>query len=213
MSDFEKLRIQMVSKQLVQRDIHNKRVIAAMRRVPREYFVAAEWRDRAYSDQPLPIAANQTISQPHVVAYMIEALAPDTSSKVLEVGAGSGYAAAVLAEISNEVYAIERIGELVQSASSNLQKCGYENVHLLHDDGTSGWPEEAPFDAILVSAAPAEVPEALKSQLNIGGRMVIPVGERTSIQQLIRITRRSEDEFYEEELAAVRFVPLISDDD
>lgn len=212
MPDFEKMRTQMVTNQLVEMGIFDQRVIEAMRRVPRQEFVLADWREHAYENRPLPIAANQTISQPHVVAYMIEALAIDETSKVLEIGAGSGYAAAVLAEIANEVYAIERIEELVQSASSALRKCSYHNVQVRHDDGTRGWPEKAPFDAILVSAAAANVPATLKEQLKIGGRMVLPVGGRISIQQLIKITRREEDRFDEEQLAAVRFVPLISDD-
>lgn len=210
--DFDKMRAQMVSSHLANRGIRDQRVIDAMGNVPRELFVPESYRDLAYADRPLPIAAEQTISQPHVVAYMIEALAIEKPARVLEIGAGSGYAAAVLSELAGEVFAVERIDELAKHAASNLQAGGFENVHIKHGDGTSGWPEHAPYDAILVSAAAPVVPEALKMQLKTGGRMVVPVGNRISIQQLIRITRLDETGFAEEELAAVRFVPLISDE-
>ncbi len=210
--DFEEMRTRMVSSQLANRGIRDQRVIDAMAKVPRELFVPESYRDLAYADRPLPIAAEQTISQPHVVAYMIEALAIEKQAKVLEVGAGSGYAAAVLSKLAGEVFAIERIDELAQHAASNLQAGGYMTVHVKHGDGTLGWPEHAPYDAILVSAAASTVPEALKMQLKTGGKMVVPVGSRISIQQLIRITRLDETGFAEEELAAVRFVPLISDE-
>jgi protein-L-isoaspartate(D-aspartate) O-methyltransferase len=159
----------------------------------------------------LPIDAEQTISQPYIVAFMVEALGLVGGEKVLEIGAGSGYAAAVLAEIAGEVYAIERIGQLAEKAAANLNHAGYRNVHVLHDDGTRGWEEEAPFDAILVSAGAPEVPEALKHQLAPGGRLVIPIGRDRFAQELIRITRGERAQFDREDLADVRFVPLIGE--
>jgi len=211
MINFEMKRQHMVDSQIVARGVRDIKVINAMSLVPREKFVPTHLRHLAYSDGPLPIDADQTISQPYIVAFMVEALGLAGGEKVLEVGAGSGYAAAVLAEIAGEVYSIERIGQLAHKATANLHDAGYQNVHILHDDGTRGWEVEAPFDAILVSAGAPEVPEFLKDQLAVGGRMVIPVGRTRRAQELIRITRRSATEFDREDLADVRFVPLIGD--
>ena len=209
MTDLEKQRTAMVEEQILARGVRDTRVLDAMRNVPREAFLPKDLHDLAYADSPLPIAAGQTISQPYIVAFMVEALALTGGEKVLEIGAGSGYAAAVLAEIADEVYAIERIGQLAEKAATHLMDAGYENVHILHDDGTKGWFDEAPFDAILVSAGAPHVPESLKSQLAQGGRMVIPVGHDARAQELIRITRRDKGQFDREDLADVRFVPLI----
>jgi protein-L-isoaspartate(D-aspartate) O-methyltransferase len=178
MTDYRSLRRDMVSRQIESRGVRDQRVLEAMRKVPREAFVPTLLRAKAYADHPLLIAEGQTISQPYIVAYMIEALDLKGGEKVLEIGAGSGYAAAVLAEIAGEVYAIERIGQLAQKAASNLIDAGYHNVHILHADGTKGWVEEAPFDAILVSAGAPFIPETLKNQLATGGRMVVPVRPR-----------------------------------
>lgn len=211
MNDFSRLRADMVSNQIYARGVRDELVLEAMRKVPREEFVPAHLRNDAYADCPQPIAEGQTISQPYIVAYMVEALALRGGEKVLEVGAGSGYAAAVLAEIAGEVYAIERIGQLAESAASNLIDAGYDNVHVLHADGTRGWLDEAPFDAILVSAGGPVVPESLKSQLAPGGRMVVPVGTDLRSQELVRVTRREKGQFDREDLADVRFVPLIGE--
>jgi protein-L-isoaspartate(D-aspartate) O-methyltransferase len=210
MVDLEKQRRErMVVEQILARGVRDKRVLDAMSKVSREAFVPENVRNLAYEDRPLPIAAGQTISQPYIVAYMIEALVLKGGEKVLEIGAGSGYAAAVLAEIAGEVYTIERIDQLAEKAASNLIDEGYENVHILHADGTIGWRDESPFDAILVSAGAPEIPLALKQQLAIGGRMVIPVGADSRAQELIRITRVDENGYDREDLADVRFVPLI----
>jgi protein-L-isoaspartate(D-aspartate) O-methyltransferase len=179
--------------------------------VPRELFVPPWLAAEAYDDTPLPIGSGQTISQPYIVAFMIEALGLRGGEKVLEIGAGSGYAAAVLAQIAGDVYTIERIGELAARANENLANAGYQHVHVRHADGTQGWAEQAPFDAILVSASTPDVPSALLHQLKIGGRMVIPVGDNRSSQELVRITRMGEEDFEQEDIADVRFVPLIGD--
>jgi protein-L-isoaspartate(D-aspartate) O-methyltransferase len=209
MPDFQQLRDAMVVEHLVNRGISNPAVLAAMGRVPRELFVPPDARDAAYADSPLRIGAGQTISQPYIVAFMIEALQLRATDKVLEIGAGSGYAAAVLAEIAGSVYAIERIATLVAQARANLAAAGCTDVHLRHGDGTEGWPEAAPFDAILVSAGAPDVPATLEHQLAVGGRMVVPVGADPTGQVLLRITRQSETEFRREDLSDVRFVPLI----
>ena len=182
-----------------------------MGKVRREAFVPPDVRELAYGDTPLPIGAGQTISQPYIVAYMVEALSIRHSDKVLEIGAGSGYAAAVLAELADEVYAIERVTELAESAAAHLRAEGYDNVHILNADGTRGWAEHAPFDAILVSAGAPVVPESLKDQLAVDGRMVIPIGADQRAQELIRITRCADGTFEIEDLADVRFVPLIGE--
>ncbi len=211
MVDFAEQRERMVADQIAARGVRDSKVLDAMRKVRREFFVSADARELAYHDTPLPIAAGQTISQPYIVAYMAESLVLRGGEKVLEIGAGSGYAAAVLAEIAGEVYAIERVGELARAAAERLQEVGYENVHILHADGTRGWLEQAPFDAILVSAGAPVVPENLKSQLAVGGRMVVPVGSSKRAQELLRITNLGNGKFDREDLADVRFVPLIGE--
>lgn len=210
-NDFAARRDDMVDRQLAARGVRSGKVLDAMRSVPREEFVPPNVREFAYQNSPLPIGSGQTISQPYIVAFMIEALGLRGDERILEVGAGSGYAAAVLGQIANEVYAIERIPELAQGAAATIAKLGYDNVEIRHGDGTRGWPEHAPFDAIVVAAGGRYVPDALRQQLRIGGRLVIPVGHHESFQELVRITRRDEQEFEQENLAAVRFVPLISD--
>lgn len=204
-------RQRMVEEQIAARGVRDQRVLDAMLNVEREAFVPEEERELAYSDMPLPIASGQTISQPYIVAFMAEALALRGGEKVLEIGAGSGYAAAVLAELAGEVFAIERIGELARSAAEHLSAAGYDNVHVLNADGTRGWADEAPFDAILVSAGAPVVPESLLAQLAVGGRLVVPVGSTKQVQELLRITNRGDGEFDREDLADVRFVPLIGE--
>lgn len=209
MNKIESRRYRMVDEQIKARGVRSEAVLDAMRRVAREKFVPANQRERAYEDTPLPIAAGQTISQPYIVAYMVEALHLQPGAKVLEIGAGSGYAAAVLAEVAGEVYSIERIESLAANASSILAELGYDNVHIINADGTLGWKEAAPYDAIVVTAGAPHVPESLKYQLKIGGCLVIPVGGTERSQELLRITREGEDKFLTEDLADVRFVPLI----
>jgi protein-L-isoaspartate(D-aspartate) O-methyltransferase len=199
----------MIDAQLARRGIQDRYVIAAMGKVPREVFVAAALEEFAYADAPLPIGEEQTISQPYVVALMIEAAAVEPGDCVLEVGAGSGYAAAVLSQIANAVYAIERHPSLVEAARARFARLGYDNIEIRVGDGTLGWAQAAPFDAILVSAGGPKVPPALKQQLAIGGRLVIPVGECGRRQSLLRVTRTAEAAFEEENLGSVKFVPLI----
>jgi len=202
----------MVRYQIAARGVRSEPVLEAMRTVPREEFLPENLREFAYDDSPLPIAAGQTISQPYIVAFMVEALNLRGGERVLEIGAGSGYAAAILAQIAARVYSIERIAELAKGAASTLVRLGYDNVEIRHADGTRGWPEEAPFDAIVVAAGGPEVPESLKQQMKIGGRLIIPVGRTPEIQELVRVTRVSDDEFETEDLADVRFVPLLGEE-
>lgn len=205
----DKLREKCVRDQIAARGVSDRLVLDAMRTVRRELFVAKGDANRAYEDRPLPIGAGQTISQPYIVAVMIEALQLKGGERVLEIGAGSGYATAVLAEIAAEVFSIERIGELARLAEQNLTKAGCRNVQVRHADGTEGWPEAAPFDAILVSAGGPSVPRPLMRQLAIGGRMVVPVGREPRAQDLIRVRRLGDDTFEQDDLGKVRFVPLI----
>ncbi len=209
MSNFKKLRQQMIDDQLVARGLHDQTVLNALNAVPREVFTPTDLIESAYRDAPLPIEENQTISQPYIVALMTAALELKPAHRVLEVGTGSGYAAAVLGEICENVYTIERHKTLADTAQLKLKETGYTNVHVKHGDGTLGWPEEAPFDAIIVAAGGPEVPQTLKEQLAIGGRMVIPVGQSLNLQKLVRIRRISKDEYKTEDLGGVRFVPLI----
>jgi protein-L-isoaspartate(D-aspartate) O-methyltransferase len=199
----------MVEAHIRARGVRDEKVLSAMIKVPRERFVPREYRHLAYDDAPLPIGENQTISQPYIVAYMIEALALKGGERALEIGAGSGYAAAVLAQICRDVFAIERIEKLSVTSAETLRELGIKNIHTRFADGSSGWPEQAPFDAIIVSAGAPLIPAALKKQLAIGGRMVVPVGKDLRAQELVRVTRVSEDEYLREDIADVRFVPLI----
>src|SRR5271165_439598 len=210
--DFDQLRNEMVEKALVARGVRSALVLNAMRSVPREAFLPAQLREFAYEDAPLPIEEGQTISQPYIVAFMTEALALRGGEKVLEIGAGSGYAAAILSEIAGDVYTVERHGPLAEKAAATLADLGYDNVHVLHGDGTKGWPEHAPYDAIVVAAGGPQVPESLKEQLKVGGRLVIPIGADQRSQELVRVTRVSKNEYRSEDIADVRFVPLIGEE-
>lgn len=209
MSHFKKLRQQMIDDQLVARGLQDQTVLDALNSVPREAFTPADLIESAYRDSPLPIEENQTISQPYIVALMTAALELKADDRVLEVGTGSGYAAAVLGEICEHVYTIERYKTLADTAQARLNKTGYTNVQVKHGDGTLGWVDQAPFDAIIVAAGGPEVPQTLKEQLAISGRMVIPVGSSLSLQKLVRVRRLSENEYETEDLGSVRFVPLV----
>ncbi|MFQ5876954.1 MAG: protein-L-isoaspartate(D-aspartate) O-methyltransferase [Acidobacteriota bacterium] len=202
---FVRARQRMVREQIEARGIRDPRVLEAMRRVPRHLFVPEPWRSRAYEDGPLPIGEGQTISQPYIVAFMTEALRPRSTDRILEVGTGSGYQAAVLASIVARVFTVEILPGLGEQARRLLHELNYDNVEVRIGDGHAGWPEHAPFDAIIVTAAPEEVPPALIDQLVTGGRLVIPVGRRE--QHLIRLTRTAEG-VERETLLPVRFVPL-----
>ena len=210
--DFARLRDEMVEKAVFRRGVRSELVLNAMRAVPREAFLPDQLREFAYQDSPLPIEEGQTISQPYIVAFMTEALALQGGERILEIGAGSGYAAAVLSRIAGDVYTVERIGQLAEKAASTLADLGYHNVHVRHEDGTKGWPEHAPYDGIVVAAGGPEIPESLKEQLKIGGRLVIPVGRDPRVQELVRVTRISENRYDREDLADVRFVPLIGEE-
>jgi len=209
MNKFKNLREQMIEHQLIARGLRDQTVLNAVGAVQREEFIPSDLVEFAYSDSPLPIAASQTISQPYIVALMTAALELKPDERVLEVGTGSGYAAAVLSEIAKEVYTIERHKILANTARKRLERLNYKNILVFYGDGTLGWPEYAPFDAIVVTAGGPDVPETLKRQMAIGGRLVIPVGAFLHVQQLLRIRRISEDEYKEEDLGSVRFVPLI----
>ncbi len=207
--DFELARRRMVENQLIARGVRDPKVLGAMGKVRRERFTPPELRDSAYGDHPLPIGHDQTISQPYIVGYMTEALELTGEEKVLEIGTGSGYQAAVLAEIVKEVYTVERIAALSRGAREVLLELGYGNIFFKIHNGTHGWPEHAPFDAILVTAAAPEVPEPLIEQLKEGGHLVIPVGDRFS-QDLIRATK-SGGKAIREDLGGVRFVSLLGE--
>lgn len=210
--NFERQRADMVRRQIAARGVSSERVLAAMSKVRREGFVPSYLGEFAYDDAPLPIEEEQTISQPYIVAFMVEALELDGHERVLEIGTGSGYAAAVLAEVAREVYTIERHEKLARSAEARLSEEGYGGVSVRCGDGTLGWPEAAPFDAIVVAAGGPAIPDSLREQLAIGGRLVIPVGEHVGQQTLRRITRLGVDEFRDEDLGGVRFVPLIGEE-
>ncbi|MBP8985127.1 MAG: protein-L-isoaspartate(D-aspartate) O-methyltransferase [Syntrophobacterales bacterium] len=204
--------MRMVDTQLRSRGIKDRRVLKAMEKIPRHLFVDEALQDQAYNDSPLPIAENQTISQPYMVALMTEALGLKGGEKVLEIGTGSGYQTAVLAELADRVFSVERIASLASRARKILDSLNYFNVAIRVGDGTYGWREEAPFDGIIVTAGAPEVPKTLVEQLAVGGRLVIPVGGRYS-QNLMRITRMSEgpDDIETENLGGCRFVDLIGE--
>jgi protein-L-isoaspartate(D-aspartate) O-methyltransferase len=208
-SDFAAQREHMVAQQLVTRGIKDARVLAAMKKVPREEFVSPDSRAVSYEDGPLPIGHDQTISQPYVVAFMTEQLRPQPADRVLEVGTGSGYQAAILAELVSDVYSIEIVEPLAKSAEATLQRLGYKNIHLKVGDGYKGWPEAAPFDAIIVTCAPDKVPQSLVQQLKDGGRMVIPVGDRFA-QQLYLLEKKN-GQLKQSATLPVRFVPMTSE--
>ncbi len=204
--DSARARERMVREQISARGISSSRVLAAMRKVPRHLFVPANVQRAAYDDQPLPIGHGQTISQPFIVAYMTEAADVAPNERVLEIGTGSGYQAAILGELAKEVYTIEIVTELAERARALLAKIGYANVTVKAGDGYQGWSERAPFDAIVVTAAPPEIPAALKAQLAMGGRMIVPVGEWD--QQMVIIERTAQG-LTERRTLPVRFVPMI----
>jgi protein-L-isoaspartate(D-aspartate) O-methyltransferase len=207
MIDFPKARLKMVEEQIILRGIKDPRVIAAMKKVPRHLFVEEALQSQAYNDYPLPIGEKQTISQPYMVALMTEALQLKGKDKVLEIGAGSGYQTAILAEMAEKVFSIERIRSLAIKARQLLYELGYYNAEIKIFDGTFGWPEEAPFDAIIVTAGAPEIPQPLLDQLAIGGRLVIPIGD-AYVQDLIRVTK-TEEGVKKEDLGGCRFVKLI----
>ncbi|MGK6320503.1 protein-L-isoaspartate(D-aspartate) O-methyltransferase [Sphingomonas sp. DT-204] len=208
MEALEKQRSEMVRRQIAARGVTDEHVLDAMLMVPREIFVPAGMAEFAYDDAALPIEAGQTISQPYIVALMIEAARIGPEDRVLEIGVGSGYATAVASRIARRVHAIDRHGELTELARERMAKLGYDNVVIRTADGTRGWPENAPFDAVLVAAGGPAIPQPLRAQLAHGGRLVMPVGT-TDEQSLIRLTRRGEDDYEKEDLGPVRFVPLI----
>lgn len=206
MKDFTMERNRMVEEQLASRDITDPRVLNAMRSVPRHRFVEAGQEDLAYTDQPLPIGWQQTISQPYIVALMTQALELSPEDKVLEIGTGSGYQAAVLAELARTVYTIEKVESLLQRAQAILETLGYDNIVSKLHNGTQGWPEHAPYDAIMVTAGAPEIPRPLLDQMKEGGRMVIPVGDQT-LQEMLKVTRQNGN-VQMEKIGGCRFVPL-----
>ena len=205
---YEELRHIMVERQLKTRQIRSVSVLDAMRKVPRHLFVPENLQKNAYDDSPLPIGLGQTITQPYIVAYMTEILEPSPGMKILEIGAGSGYQAAVLAELGAEVYTIETLEELAVRAKNILSELNYNNVTVKNGNGYLGWPEEAPFDAIIVTAAPEKIPEKLLEQLKEGCRMIVPVGPVHSVQFLKLITK-TRSKIIENDLLPVRFVPMV----
>jgi protein-L-isoaspartate(D-aspartate) O-methyltransferase len=209
MSDFTTLRERMVDRQIAARGLDDPALLAAFRAVPREDFVSGDYADYAYQDSPLPIESGQTISQPYIVALTIYAAGITAGTKVLEVGAGSGYAAAVIGQIANEVIAIERHHELVEQAKLRMRRLGYGNVRIVEGDGTLGLPGEAPFDAIVAAASGSHVPNSWIAQLKPGGRIVMPIGNPHEVQTLVKVTKRDDGSLCHEDLGGVRFVPLI----
>jgi protein-L-isoaspartate(D-aspartate) O-methyltransferase len=209
---FSRQRRLMVDRQLVARGIRDGAVLRAFRKVPREAFLPRRLRDFAYDDSPLPIGEGQTISQPYIVARMVEALRLHPGARVLEIGAGSGYAAAILAEIAAEVCTVERHASLAVEARERLERAGYASVKVVHGDGSRGYEPDAPYDGIVVAAGAPAVPESLRLQLAVGGRLVIPVGRTPRSQMLVRVTRESETGFRRERLDPVRFVPLVGEE-
>ncbi len=196
----------MLKDQIEARGITDPATLAAMRAVPRHEFVPLRLREEAYSDYPLPIGHGQTISQPYIVAFMTEAIHPEPGEKILEIGAGSGYQAAVLAEAGTEVYTVEIVAPLAEMARQNLERLGYKDAHVLHADGYRGWPEHAPFDAIIVTCAPDRIPPDLVAQLREGGRMIIPVGG--GLNQDLILLRKQDGKVEQQSVLPVRFVPM-----
>jgi protein-L-isoaspartate(D-aspartate) O-methyltransferase len=199
----------MVERQIAARGLDDPKLLAAFRAVPREQFVSADYAGYAYQDSPLPIESGQTISQPYIVALTIYAAGIGPGDKVLEVGAGSGYAAAVIGQIAGEIVAIERHHELVELARQRMKRLGYGNVQIFEGDGTLGWPLEAPFDAIVAAASGSHVPQSWIAQLKLGGRIVMPLGSPHGVQSLVKVTKQGDGTLIQEDLGGVRFVPLI----
>jgi protein-L-isoaspartate(D-aspartate) O-methyltransferase len=212
MTDFSREREAMIERQLKRRGITEPMILDAFREVPREAFIAGNNVHLAYGDHPLPIEAGQTISQPYIVALMIQAAGIGLRDKVLEVGAGSGYAAAVISRIAGKVIAIERQHELVEVARERLQRLGYDNVEIVEGDGTRGWRDGAPYDAILAAASGSHVPRPLVAQLAPGGRIGMPVGGPGWVQQLVKVTKNDDGTLVQQDLGGVRFVPLIGEE-
>jgi protein-L-isoaspartate(D-aspartate) O-methyltransferase len=209
--DYTELRKHMVRTQLVARGIRDPAVLEAMNEVPREAFVPAEMEQFAYADSPLPIGQGQTISQPYIVALMTRALELKPNDRVLEIGTGSGYAAAVLSRIADQVITVERHAELAHNAAEHFRQLEYDNIQVKVSNGTLGWAEQAPYDAIVVTAGGPSIPEPLLEQLEISGRLVIPVGAKHEVQQLMRVHRLNEEDYHQENLGPVRFVPLVGE--
>lgn len=197
---------EMIEEQLSSRGIRDDRVIAAMGEVDRALFVPEEMRDRAFEDTPLPIAEGQTISQPYIVAYMAQALSLSPDARVLEIGSGCGYNAAILSRVCQQVYSIEVVEKLAREAKENLAQAGIDNVQVRHGDGYEGWVEEAPFDAVMITAAPPKIPAPLKEQLKVDGRLLAPIGRAS--QTLILLQKNADGSFDQRELLPVRFVPM-----
>ena len=206
--DFEKPRHTMVEAQLRARNIKSEAVLEAMRKVPRHLFVPENMQKYAYDDSPLPIGLGQTISQPYIVAFMTEQLKPEPGMKILEIGTGSAYQTAILSQLGSELYTIEVLEELAARAQKLLSELNYGNVNVKHGNGYLGWPEEAPFDAIIVTAAPEKIPEKLIEQLKEGGKMIVPVGPVHAVQYLKLITKKN-SKIMENDLLSVRFVPMV----
>jgi protein-L-isoaspartate(D-aspartate) O-methyltransferase len=212
MPDFAKLRERMIKRHIAGRGITDPAIIDAFRAVPRHAFVASAQAEKAYGDHPLPIEANQTISQPYIVALMIEAAEIRAGDRVLEVGAGSGYAAAVMSRIAAQVIAVERHAELVALARERLARLGLDNVEIVEADGSQGWADGAPYDAILAAASGSHVPAALTQQLQPRGRLVMPLGQPGDVQRLVKITKHEDGNLQRSDLGPVRFVPLIGEE-
>lgn len=204
-------RLDMVARQIESRGIHHPLVVAAMKEVPRHLFVPRELQDRAYDDSPLPIGWDQTISQPYIVAYMTQVLDLEGGERVLEIGCGSGYQAAILSRMAEQVYTVERIPQLARRAMAAFEDLGITNIQVRVGDGTLGWEEKGPFDAILVTASGPRIPAPLSSQLKLGGTLVMPVGNRHQGQRIVRQTRISLQAFRTDKLLGVAFVPLMGE--
>jgi protein-L-isoaspartate(D-aspartate) O-methyltransferase len=211
MTNLDNARKIMIENHLKLRGVKDPLVLRAMEEVPREMFLPPELAQLAYNDSPLPIGEGQTISQPYIVAVMTEMLELKRDDRVLEVGTGSGYAAAVLSRIVDQVHTIERLPRLAEAARETLRRMGYDNIHVHLGDGSLGWPEHAPYDAIVVTAGSPDVPRSLRNQLAVGGRLVIPIGSGL-VQDLVRIRRTGKADFERENLLGVRFVPLVGDE-